>query len=633
MANCLRFATLTVLVLCIYSCGKSDRGTQPPPATPPGNALPAEVKAPDAPSPEQALAPTEGTAPKETAAAKPAPPPDPRSPDFIPLGVYWPGEYTFGDKAHEERWRKIEALLDDLAARNANSIWLTHLSAADTAEFSRRAAKRGISIVASCAELAGEVDHIRKGGHEKLIADTLVSWGDAPRPIAWGLGDEPRTAYMGEMAAYATAWHDKAPGEPVTTVVMHGDIPAAKTAGFDILCADIYAFFSAGNPNGYGMPPWAAWLGNLRKLRAATPRPWMMGQAYQEPWGPHEMDDKGNVVYLPDGGPHWEMPTPEQVRWQTLSAIAAGAKGMFYFVYFLPASSNPTAGPANLPSAVKQRTDTGAPRGLIYPDGRPTPQYRAMGQGFEWVKKHSPTLAPLQPSTIAEAWETQPAATGGNVVSLLVHPETGKRWLAVVATYAGKGPQTVSITLGPHVTGLKSTSTGRAVALAAAPPFRSAKVMLAPATAELFECEVDAANLPAAYSDDFTTDKFEKDASKVQAVRRHGDGVLSAQGQESKDQAFVTYDVDKLLGPLPEGGVRLLMYDSASNPPDFRGAFWSASKDGQTFEKLSDNEPGKPVLLGAGQLKVGLSWSQSSAAWAYGCLRSFSITQWKQAAK
>ena len=146
-----------------------------------------------------------------------APPANAASEDegFLPLGVYWPGEYTFRELGEPEaRWAKIDEVLESLAKRNVNTIWLTHTSAADAAEFSRRGAKRGIRLVASIGHLAGEVPHIRNGNHARLIQGTREAWKDAPPPVAFGLGDEPRTRYMHEMADYAAAW--RGTGLPTT---------------------------------------------------------------------------------------------------------------------------------------------------------------------------------------------------------------------------------------------------------------------------------------------------------------------------------------------------------------------------------------------------------------------------------
>ncbi|MGA2618910.1 MAG: right-handed parallel beta-helix repeat-containing protein [Thermoguttaceae bacterium] len=414
---------------------------------------------------------------------------DPRSEQFLPRGVYWTGGATFQECPWpESRWRRIDAALDDLAAHRVNAVWLTHLSAAETAQFARRAAQRGIYLVAALGELAGEVGRIRKGDHEGLIRRTIQAWGDAPKPIAWGLGDEPRTPYMHEMAAYVEAWRKHAPGEPVTTVATCGDVEAAGKAGFDALACDVYPFFSPGNPHAFGGPPPAAWLRNTRRLVEHAPRGWMMGQAFQEPWGPFELDERGDIVYLPGGAPHWVMPAPAQVRWQALAAVALGAKGMFYFHYRALVRAKPRAGPAQLPAAAKEKSNSHSPPTLVYGDGRPTPQYEALGEAFAWLERNAPRLAPLRPAAAAEAWQFQPSRASGDVVGLLVHPATARRYLMVVAGCDRRESRPIRITLGPHVAGLKSMTTGRDVAVDASGQARQVECPLAPGTAELLEC-------------------------------------------------------------------------------------------------------------------------------------------------
>jgi hypothetical protein len=548
----------------------------------------------------------------------------------MPLGVYWAGGYPF----QETRWQHIDAALDDLAAHHVNAVWLTHLSAADTAEFARRGGRRGIAVVAALGELAGEVEAIRNGDHRTRIPRELKAWGDAPRPLSWGLGDEPRTAYMKDMAAYVRAWRLFATGEPVTTVVMHNDLDAAAVVGFDALACDVYPFFSKNNPNGYGMPPHAAWLQITRRLVTRSPRPWMMGQAFQEPKGPFKLDQQGNIVYLPGGAPQWRMPTAAEVRWQALAAVAVGAKGMFYFHYRTPVSPNPKAARSDLPAAVKEETSSHAPATLVYPDGRPTPQYEAVGEAFAWLGRVAPVLAPLQPASSPEAWETPPGGAGGTVVTTFTHPADARRYLMVVASYDASKSRPVRVTLGPHITSLKSVVSGKDARPVAAGPFRQVAVSLEPGTAELLESKVDADNLPRAYVDDLSTEKFKSDAVKVRNVKRYpgGTAMLSAADSGSKpDEAFLVYDVEKLLGPLPAGGVRVLTYEGEAAPPDSRGAFWSTSADGQEFVKLSDNEFGKPVAFDARFLKVGLSWRQAGGP-NYGHLTRFSIVQWRRPA-
>lgn len=293
---------------------------------------------------------------------------------------------------------------------------------------------------------------------------------------------------MNDMAAYVEAWRKHAPCEPVTSVVMWGDLEAASKARFDALACDVYPFFSPGNPNGFGGPPPAAWLKHTRRLVEYSQRPWMMGQAFQEPWGPFELDAEGNIVYLPGGAPHWSMPSPDQIRWQALSAIALGAKGVFYFHYRAPIRPKPEAAPARLPATVKEKTNSHAPAAVVYDDGRPTPQYEALGEAFAWLGRLAPVLAPLRPAPAAEGWAAQPAEASGDVVSVLVHPTTAKRYLMVVAGCDHREGQPIRITLGPRIVGLKSATTGTGVTEEASGPAQKVGIRLAPGTAELFEC-------------------------------------------------------------------------------------------------------------------------------------------------
>ncbi|MEB3266129.1 MAG: hypothetical protein VKN13_05880 [Cyanobacteriota bacterium] len=408
----------------------------------------------------------------------------------LPMGVYWPGEYLHTDPANPRRidWPRVDRALDDLASRHVTAIWLTHRTAAQTAAFARRAQRRGIAVVASIAELAGEVPQVRRGNHPLLIRETLATWGDAPRPLAWGLGDEPRTAYMNEMAAYVAAWRRLAPGEPLTTVVMHRDLKAAAAVGFDALAMDVYPFFSPGNPNAYAGSHRRAWIGNTDRLQRAVTVPWMMGQAYQEPWGPFRVSPQGTIVYLPGSAPHWQMPTPAQVRWQTFSAVARGAKGMFYFAYRLAPSPKLRKMPAaTLPARVSSTTDSGSPMGLVHLDGRPTPQLQAMGEAFGWIRRQRATLAPLRLAPAAEQPLVPDPFARGHVASLLVHPSTGQRYLMVVSYHTpASGLVDVPVLLGSPVQGLRRLDGNGNPLLTRVPRGQRTSISLPPGSAALF---------------------------------------------------------------------------------------------------------------------------------------------------
>ncbi len=550
-----------------------------------------------------------------------------RQATFMPFGVYWAGEYLWQTDDKELDWDRIDASLEDLAAHHCNAVWLTHRSAAETAEFARRAARHGIYVVASIAHLAGEVPHIRKGNHEKLIKDTFAGWGDAPPPIAWGLGDEPRTSYMGEMKTYVDAWKQHAPGEPVTTVVMWRDTDAAGKAGFDVLACDIYPFFSPGNPNGYGRTPRDIWrTSGVNLVRQPGPG-WIMGQAYQEPWGPWELDQQGNIVYLPGGAPHWVMPSPSGMRWQAWATMAVGGKGVFYFLYRWPVGQgNPKAKPCKLPAARRERWNSGAPRGLIHADGRSTPQYEAMADAFAEIRALRSVLAPLEPASNREVWLKNPKTNV--LLGLHRHPQTGERVLVAVGPPHGEKPLEATLVFTPNIVGLREADGGRRISLTATGLWRETTFSLRPGEGRVFHCETKGAD-PVFYADNFNKPRFKQDAVKTSRVKIHNIGssrVLGAlDGAANFNNAFVVYDLDKLLGPRPDNTIRVLLYQSFTTT-NYRGADWTQSTDGKTYKPLSRNQPGKPVAITARYLRVGLSWRQAGSV-HYGNLSDFQIVQ------
>ena len=551
-----------------------------------------------------------------------------RSPSFIPLGVYWAGSCMWRDVHHAIDWVKVDTSLKDLAQHHVNAIWITHLSAGDTAEFSRRAALHGISLVASIAEMDFSEPYVRGQDHQKLIQGVLQSWGDAPKPIAWGLGDEPRAAYMTEMAAYVKAWRTHAPGEPLTTVVMWTDITAAGTVGFDQLATDVYPFFSEGNPNRYPMAQAQAWIFHVRKMASLGPRPWMMGQSFQEPVGPFKTNSSGHVVYLPGGAAQWVTPTPEQIRWQALSAMALASKGMFYFHYRAPAAENLLAEAANLPATVKVITDSGSPIAMVLPDGGTTPQYEAMGEVFSWLSKHQAALAPLVSTPIKEAWEPVVSPENGNVVNMLMDPVSKERWLMIVAGYQQQKNTPVRFVVGPHITGLTEHLTGSQIELTQEKLFRSGMVQLAPGTAILLKCRVDAARLPLSYDDNFLTDRYQTDAVTSERVRRFGDGILSADRADLHAEGFVIYDLERWFPRASAGSLSVLRYDGVAAGGGQHGAFWYTSPDAVTWRALSSNEFDQPRQCPDRYLKVRLTWWQTNSPQEYGCLTNFSVIHW-----
>ena len=241
---------------------------------------------------------------------------------ILTLGVYWPGEYLQTNPDKSVNWAAVETSIGDLAAHNVNAVWLTHRNAADTARFARIADKYGVKVVASLYNLdCKEPTVVNNFNAANTVARIRTEWGDAPKPLAWGIGDEPYST--GCVSRFQAAFGD----EPTTAVLMHNQV--ALHPNMPWRTVNVYPFFSEGNPNRYAGRAWAAWINNVRRV------PWAMGQSFQEPWGPYTLE-AGNIVYQPGGAPHWVYPSPAEMRWQALTALAVGSKGMFFFAYRWP---------------------------------------------------------------------------------------------------------------------------------------------------------------------------------------------------------------------------------------------------------------------------------------------------------
>lgn len=438
-----------------------------------------------------------------------------RSAEFFPLGVYWPGEYV-PRAAGGIDWQRTERLLDLLASNHCNTVWLTHTGAADAAEFARRAAKRGIYLVASLNELSGHVAGIRRPEHWRgLPVRVMKTWGDAPKPIAWGLGDEPRTSYMHEMQPFVEEWAKT--GEPTTTVVMAGDLAAAGALlPVKFLCSDIYPFFSANNPNGPdNIAESAAYIYQAGRRAQSWAKArgiewWFMGQIFQEPWGNREPDELGNVVYLPGYGPHFRMPTVPESRWQNWAALAAGARGLIHFTLFLgevKPLTDPNAKP--LPFGFAEKTNSGSPTGMLYHDDRTTPQFEELGRAFGAIRKLTGLLKQIEPDHSLEAERLAFHAKGwippGDIVQVMrpVKAEAGNsRRYVVVANgeVDNPEPRVVAVNFAPEVTRVVDLLTGEPVELSqqqvfewepVCAPFRQARLKLAPGAGTMLELTVE----------------------------------------------------------------------------------------------------------------------------------------------
>ena len=578
-----------------------------------------------------------------------------RSTSFIPLGVYWPGEFTYNDLSTEARWNKIEIDLLLMQKKHVNAIWLTHTDEFFAAELARRAQPKGIYVVASLAYFDSQEPTVRRRSnaeHKNLIDSVIANWGNAPKCISWGLGDESDPSDP-DVQRWAKVWNTCFPNEPTTGVHMYNQVDEGKNLNYTALTCDVYPFFVA--PYGYnGFGSESGSDASLRNVTmnvtdSPTPtRPWMMVQGYQEVnSGPTEFDQQGNLVYLTGGAANWGMPTPAQSSWQAWRSIANGAKGIFYFLYRTDDTGMDPVDPQpeiiEKPWRYLSEFNTGAPFGLVYDRGSkintPSVQFDSIGTAFKKIQNYNSIMGDAELVKSPEAWFTETQGTAAQI-SVFKNSQTNARSILIISDYAATN-NTITFKVGPHILTMKNHISGANVPLSIDNEgFRTGAVTIKPGDGQLYSCTIDTNNLPVSYFDNFQTDKFKIDAKETTNLTtyssNYGKMLSATNGDQNLNSAYAIYDLDNILAPLPTGGVRVLKYNATANPDTFRGAHWwksniypMQSDTAWISATMEQYNFGKPFT--ERYIRVGISWFQAGDP-DYGQMKYFGISQWKSKA-
>lgn len=377
--------------------------------------------------------------------------------DSFPLGVYWPWERTAGlaQRNGLDKWQFVERCLDDLKRQGFDAVWAVNLGIPDLPGLAQRLAARGMKLVPALGELHYNIAWRRNNWTylEKESKRAIAAVGDSPAVLGWALCDEPRRDLVGEMETFRqkfAAWGAK---QPAVVVTMWPDSPVyAEKAGFDVVCTDIYPFFSTGNPNGPNTPAGSrSWFrrqaqATVQAAQKAGRTPWIMPQCFVDVWGPWKYDEHLNTLMLPGSVPHWRQPTLGEIRWQVWAAIGAGMRGFFWYVYLPPAAdrrdAKPYVGETFPPSmAVKEVTPAGGPGGLLKPDGTATPECLVIAEAFAAVRPLLPLLKGVVPTDSPAAKVSAPGWVGGLQNSKL------KRTFIAVVNDDTDHPQTLKVSL------------------------------------------------------------------------------------------------------------------------------------------------------------------------------------------
>jgi hypothetical protein len=262
----------------------------------------------------------------------------------------------------------------------------------------------------------------------------------------------------------------------------------AEQAGFEVVCTDIYPFFSPGNPNGPNTPATSrSWYRRQAQstVQAALKNgrtPWIMPQCYVEIWGPWRYDEHLDAIMLPGAILHWRQPSAGEVRWQVWSALGVGMRGFFWFVYLPPPADQPEAKPYAGPTfppalAVKEATSACGPGGLLRPDGAATPQCLAVAEAFAAVRTLVPLLKAAVPADPPFGRVSPPGWSGG------LHNPQLKRTFTVVVNGDTDHEQTLTVSV-PKPRDVRDLRTGMVLKCS---PDNTIAVTLAPGDGTLLE--------------------------------------------------------------------------------------------------------------------------------------------------
>jgi hypothetical protein len=356
----------------------------------------------------------------------------------FPRGVYWAGE-QFRDlsrRTEADRWALAEELIARLAERHhVNVIWVTHTSLSDVARLGEIAQQHGVKVLAS-----GEKLHqIEPGTSPKRLRDLASRTAEALREEA-GIGgyvlrDEPRQSQLGALDHYRRVLHQHDPNRPSVTIARTNAYQAVVgQTELPIVCMDVYPFFGSDSPDGpsrlersqayYRMMTKHA--GRLADEAGVVP--WVMPQAFQRARGGGDVDEAGHVVLEAGSHQYYRMPSRAEMRWQSWTALANGARGLVYFALGPnPPERSPDDQAAERFPRVDEALSTGHSPALLLPDGGSSDQLKELGKTYGFISEHAELLKRLRPL----GWPLH-RGTGPVTAGAFYDEQTGERVVIAV---------------------------------------------------------------------------------------------------------------------------------------------------------------------------------------------------------
>jgi hypothetical protein len=284
---------------------------------------------------------------------------------FFPIGVWFEGKPDWGGYPDDPAGAKAyyDRCFADLAAHGFNAatvpncpekLWETLLQSA------REHHMKIVLEIPPLADLVSQPQPLSEAEVRTAVEQVVAKIGRYDSLLRYQIRDEPPPQMMPNWLLVRRILAEADPACPAFSCFNSPDSLARAVASGGLAEAvfDIY-------PHGVGAPPQSlgGFLRTLDAFRSAAgdTTMWAVLQSFAKPGA-------------------WRYPSPEELRAVTYLSLAAGAKGVFYFIYQV------------LPEHPERL------EGLVEPDGKPTPMYAPATALARELGRLSPLLLSLRPA-------------------------------------------------------------------------------------------------------------------------------------------------------------------------------------------------------------------------------------------